>query len=194
MTFGDSLGLLLRFLALDDAAVLEIRDDRSLTVPALVGALIAVFLSAMGAWLYGEFTLDFTPDGWFSDTVFFGTIFTVSLFVAGMSVTYIFLTQVFRQGIEPEALARVLAVAHIPYALGVLVFIDEVGFLFGVMSVVLMFLYAFHALKTALPNSPARTIMLSVIAGFSVWLGILPIVSGIEDPYVTGVFVYSLIA
>ena len=194
MTADVIIGRIRRILLLDAAAFEEVRDDASFTPVSVGAAVVAVLLAAIGAWLYGETVLDFTPDGWFVDTVVLGTLFTVLLFLAGMGVIYVLLTQAYRYEIAPDALVRVLAMTHLPFALGLLIFLPEIGFGFGVLSVAAMFYYTIYGIRAAIPNSDPLSVMISVAAGFAVWAMVIPLISDPGDNFVTGVFVYGLIA
>ncbi len=184
-----------RALSLDQAAFEEARDDTAFT-PVVVGlAAAAVVLAALGAWLFGETVLDFTPDGWFVDTFVLGSIFTVLLFVAGVAVTYVVLTQVYREAITPDALVRIAALGYLPFALGLLVFIPEIGFGFGILSIAAMFFYTVFGLRAAYPAVEPLRVVVAVLLGFAVWGMILPLVGELpNDNFATGVFVFGLIA
>jgi hypothetical protein len=184
-----------RALLLEDAAFVEIRDDATFTPFAIGLAAIAVLVAGFGAFLYSETVLDFVPDGWFVDTVILGTIFTALLFMAGIAVTYVMITQVYRLDIAPDALARVALVGYLPFVLGFFVFIPELGFAFGILSVAAMFFYTIYGLRAALPGASGMAVMLSVLAGFAVWAILIPLISDYPDNnFVTGVFVYGLAA
>jgi hypothetical protein len=184
-----------RALSLDQAAFEEARDDTAFTPVVVALAAAAVVLAALGAWLFGETVLDFTPDGWFVDTFVLGSIFTVLLFVAGVAVTYVVLTQVYREAITPDALVRIAALGYLPFALGVLVFIPEIGFGFGILSIAAMFFYTVFGLRAAYPAIEPLRVVVAVLLGFAVWGMILPLVGELpNDNFATGVFVFGLIA
>lgn len=184
-----------RALSLDQAAFEEVRDDTAFT-PVIVGlAAAAVVLAAVGAWLFGETVLDFTPDGWFVDTFVLGSIFTMLLFVAGIAVTYVVLTQVYREAIATDALVRVVALGYLPFAVGLLVFIPEIGFGFGILSIAAMFFYTVFGLRSAYPAIEPLRVVVAVLLGFAFWGMILPLVGELpNDNFATGVFVFGLIA
>ena len=193
MNANDILILLQRVARLEPGAFKEIRDDDRLT-PVAIGAMVAaVILAGLGAWMYGETVLDGYSFS-FVDTVVLGSLFTLLLMFAGMGIIYVMMIQVFRIDIAPDALIRLLAVGHLPYALGLLVLIPEVGFAFGVLSVVGVFYWTLFALRAALPAAEERRLMPSVVPGMLVWLAIMPLISEPGDDFVTGVFVYGLLA
>jgi hypothetical protein len=193
MTAEEIFRRIQRVMMLDDGAIIEVRDDARFT-PVCAAALVASALFAgIGAFLYGEFVLDAGSLG-FTDTAILGTLFTILLFLAGIGVMYIMLTVVFRVDLQPEGLVRVAALTHLPYALGLFVFLEEIGFAFGIASVALTFFYTVYALGAAAPRATALQVVLSVLAGFALWSLVIPIISDPGDNFVTGVFVYSLIA
>lgn len=184
-----------RALSLEEAAFEEVRDDTAFTPFVAALAAAAVVLAALGAWLFGETVLDYTPDGWFVDTFILGSIFTILLFMAGIGVTYVVLAQVYRETIAPDALARIVILGYLPFAVGLLVCIPEIGFGFGILSIAAMFFYTVFGLRAAFPAIEPLRIVFAVLLGFAVWGMILPLVGELPDNnFATGVFVFGLIA
>ena len=184
-----------RALSLDQAAFEEIRDDAAFTPYAAALAAAAVLLAALGAWLFGETVLTFTPDGWFVDTFILGSIFTILLFMAGVGVTYVVLAQVYRETIAPDALVRIVTLGYLPFALGLLVLIPEIGFGFGILSIAAMFFYTVFGLRAAYPAIEPLRIVVAVLLGFAVWGMILPLIGELpNNNFAAGVFVFGLIA
>lgn len=193
MAFDQLIARLRRAMTLDGTAFEEVRDDATLLIPCLAAAAVAVLLAGFGAFLFGSTVLDDSPDGWFVDTFILGSIFTIILFAAGMGITYVVLSQVYRETMAWDALIRVLAVGYVPYALGLLVFIPEIGFAFGIFSVMAVFYYSIYGIRAAFPSIEPMKAMISVAAGFALWSIILLLVSGFpDDNFATGVFVYGL--
>src|SRR3990170_7689462 len=114
-------------------------------------AAIAVLIGGIGAFLWAVIVLDSTPDGFFVDAVILGSIFLILLWLAGIAVTYVVLTQIYREEIAPDALARVVAMGHLPFALSFLVLIPGIGFGFGVLAIAAMFFYSIYGLRAAYP-------------------------------------------
>lgn len=193
MNANEIVMVLRRVLTLDKDVFKQVRDDPGLTAPSVAGAAIAVLIAGIGAWLYGKTVWD--GNGFsFSDTVILGSIFAAILVVAGFGVTYIALIQVLRIDIAPDALVRLLAAGFLPYALGLLVCIPDLGFTFGVLSVIGVFWWTLFALRSALPAASELRLAGAVVAGMAVWIVIIPFISGAGNEFVTGVFVYGLIA
>jgi hypothetical protein len=184
-----------RALSLEQAAFEEVRDDAAFT-PFAVGMTVAAIVAAgLGSFLWGDTVLDYKPDGWFVDTLILGSIFTILLFMAGVGVTYVVLAQVYREIVAPDALVRVVALGYAPFVLGFLVFIPEIGFGFGILSIAAMFFYTVFGLRAAYPAIAPMRIVIAVSLGFALWSMILPLVGEYPDNnFATGVFVYGLIA
>jgi len=194
MTLDQVIARIRRALMLDPAVYEEIRDDTNFTLVSIGTAAVAVLLAAIGAWLFGETVLDPAPGLGFVDTVIFGTIFTVVLFLIGVAVIYLLLTQVFGEETTPDALVRVVTLTHLPFALGLFVFIPQIGFAFGLASIAATFYYTIFGIRAAFPNVDNFRAMIAVLLGFSVWAIVIPLISSYPDNnWVTGVFVYSLI-
>lgn len=184
-----------RALSLEQAAFEEVRDDAGFTPFAVGLAAAAILVAGLGSYLWGETVPDYKPDGWFVDTFILGSIFTALLFMAGFGVIYLVLAQVYRETVAPDALARIVALGYLPFALGLLVFIPEIGFGFGILSIAAMFLYTVFGLRTAYPDIASPRIVVAVLLGFALWGMILPLVSEWPDNnFATGVFVFGLIA
>ena len=193
MNANEILAVLRRAITLDPTVFKQIRDDPGLTAPAAAGAALAVLIAGIGAWLYGQTVWEGNEFSFF-DTAILGTVFTIILFMAGFGVTYIMLIIVFRIDIAPESLVRLLSAGHLPYALGLLVCIPDAGFAFGLASIVGVFWWTLFALRSALPAASELRLAVAVAAGMAVWALIIPFISGNGNEFVTGVFVYGLIA
>jgi hypothetical protein len=172
----------------------EVRDDTTFTPYAAAGVAIAALLAGIGAWLWAETINDYTPHGWFVDTVIIGTLFTMILFAAGIAAMYFLLTQVLRETVPTlDGFIRVAALGHVSYAAALLVFIPEFGFAFGLLAVAFVYFDTVTGIKSAYPSVSMLNTVAAVTAGVAVWLVLLPIITASPDNnWVTGPFVYSL--
>ena len=192
MTSDLILSRLRRLIMLDATVFPEVRDDRSFT-PIVAGlAAGAVVLAGLGAFLYGATVLPFTPDNWFLETAVMGSIFTIILLAAAIALTYIVLAEVFKVQVTLDGLGRVLALSYTTYALSFFVFLPEVGFTFGMMSIAAMFYYAVSGVRAAAPEASAGAAVLSVGAGFVLWITVMALISDPGDNFFNGPFVYSI--
>jgi cytochrome c biogenesis protein CcdA len=191
MATDQLIARLRRAMVLDVTAFEEARDDETFTAPALGIASGAVLIAAIGTFLWSEFVADSTS-GVFVDAVILGTIFLLLLWAAGIAVTYAVLTQAFRENAAPDALVRVMALGHVPFVLGLLVFIPGIGFAFGLLSVAMVIYYTIYGITAAFPGIDPRRVLISVVAGFAVWAMILPLLTGPADTFAPGVFIYEV--
>ncbi len=194
MTLDQIIARIRRAMLLDVTAYEETRDDATFTLFAVAAAGVGVVLAAIGAWLYGETVIDDpAPGTGFVDTVILGTIFTGVLFIIGALAIYLLLGQVFGHEMSADGLFRIVMLTYLPFGLGLLVFIPEFGFAFGLASVAATFYYTIFGIRAAYPSTELTQVMLSVLAGFAVWALVIPFISDYpNDNFVTGVFVYSL--
>ena len=190
---NELLGLLWRVVMLDATAFQELRDTARLTLIAAGGLVAAVVVAGFGAWLYSHTVLD-GGDFSFVKTVLLGSLFTLILFVAGFGITYVALTSLLHIDIAPDALFRLLAAGYLPYGLGLFVCIPELGFVFGLLSVIAVFYWSLFALRSALPAASELRLAAALVAGMCLWAAMIPFISGPGNEFVTGVFVYGLIA
>ena len=192
MTSDLILSRLRRLITLDTTVFPEVRDDRSFTL--IVGGLAAgaVVMGGLGAFLYGQTVLSSTPDNWFLETVIMGSIFTIVLLAAAIALTYIVLAEVFKVPVTLDGLGRVLALSYTLYAVSFFVFLPEVGFTFGVLSIAAMFYYAVSGVRAAAPEASAGAAVLSVGAGFVLWITVMALISDPGDNFFNGPFVYSI--
>ena len=191
MTFEQVVTRIRRALMLDETAFVEVRDDAAFTFFAAGAAALALFIGAIGAFLWGQVVLDSTPDGYFFDTVILGFIFLLVLWFIGVIVSYLILVQVYREQVTADGFARVLLICHVPFALSLLVFLPEIGFGFGLLAVAAMFFYSNFGLRAAYPSIDPMRVMLSVLAGFAVWALFLPILTGSSNAFAPGPFIFE---
>lgn len=191
MAIDQLIARLRRAMMLDATAFEEARDDATFTPLALAAAAIAVFIAGIGTFLWSAIIFDDTGDIFVEATIL-GSIFLILLWLAGIAVSYVVLTQVFRESVAPDALARVMAIGHIPFALGLLIFIPGIGFAFGLLSVSLLFFYTMYGVRAAFPSIDPLRVLIAVVAGFAVWSMILPLLTSSGDAFAPGVFIYEV--
>ena len=180
-----------RALMLDSTAFEEARDDVAFTPMALAAAAIAVLIGGFGSFLWGTVVLDNTGD-LFVEATIFGSLFLILLMVAGIAIAYVVLTQIYKEDVKPDALARVMAIGHVPFAITLFVFIPGLGFAFGMLAVALMFFYTIFGIRAAFPNIEPLRVLIAVLAAFAVWAMILPLLTDGSNNFSPGVFVFEL--
>lgn len=180
-----------RALLLDQTAFEEARDDAAFTPLAAVVAAAAIVVAGLGAYLWAVFNDVGDKGEFFFDAVILGSIFAALLWLAGVALTYVLLTQVYRESLTPDGLFRVSAVALAPFAIGLLVLVPGIGFGLGLISISLVFFYTFFGLRAAYPAIDPLRLLVSVLAGLAVWTMILPLLSSPDNPFTPGVFVFE---
>lgn len=191
MAIDQLIARLRRAMLLDATAFEEARDDATFTPLALGAAAVAVFLAGIGTFLWSAIVIDDTGDIFVEATIL-GSIFLILLWLAGIAISYVVLTQVYRESVAPDALARVMAIGHVPFAVGLLIFIPGIGFAFGLLSVALLFFYTMYGVRAAFPAIDPFRVLVSVVAGFAVWTLILPLLTSSGDAFAPGVFIFEV--
>lgn len=190
MPVDQIIGRVQRALLLDAGAFEEARDDAAFTPYAIALAAIAVVIGSIGSFLWAAIVLGETGD-FFVEAIILGSIFLTLLWIAGILVAYVVLTQVFRESVTPDALARVMALGHIPFALSLLVLIPGIGFGFGVLAIAAMFFYTISGIRAAYPQIDPLRALIAVTAAFAVWTMILPLLTSTGNSFAPGTFVYE---
>ncbi len=180
-----------RALSLEQAAFEEIRDDAAFTPVAGGVAAAAIVVAGLGSYLWAVFNDVGDKGEFFVDALILGSIFAALLWLAWVALSYVILSQVYRETVAPDALFRITAVGAVPFALGLLVFIPGIGFGIGLLSIVLMFFLTVFGLRAAFPSIDPLRVVLAVSAGFAVWALILPLLSSPENPFSPGIFVFE---
>ena len=191
MTFEQVISRIRRALMLDETVFVEVRDDIAFTLFALASAAIAVLIGGIGSFLWGKVVLDSTPDGFLLDTIVLGSIFLLFLWLIGLIVTYLVLSQLYGEKVTSDGFARVGLLCHVPFALSLLVFLPEIGFGFGVLTIAAMFFYINFGLRAAYPDIDPLRLMVSVLAGFAVWTMFLPILTSPGNAFAPGTFIFE---
>ena len=148
-------------------------------------------VAGLGAYLWGVFNDVGDKGEFFVDALILGSIFAVLLWLAWVALSYVILSQIYRETVAPDALFRIAAVGAAPFALGLLVCIPGIGFGIGLLSIALMFFLTVFGLRAAFPSIAPRRVVLAVSAGFAVWALILPLLSSSDNPFSPGVFVFE---
>ena len=191
----NSLMQKVRRLAMLDTTVFdEVRTDSSFTPAAVVVAAVATLLFGLGGWLWAVFE-DYsdTTEILFKSAII-GTVVSLILWAVAIGVIYVMLTQVFRARADVNELVRVLGLATLPLALGLLFAIPTIGYAISLTALALMFGLSVIGVQSATDAPPGRALA-ATAAGFFVWALVLVLLSDsgdfITDKIVPNIFIFS---
>jgi hypothetical protein len=178
-----------RVALLDGSVFAEIREDVTLTVPALLVAAIAMSASALGGFLWSM--VEFEPDSeFFWKTVLLGTVFGLLFWGIAVGAIFMMLRSIVKIDVKMDEVLRVAGFATAPLGIGLFIFIPEIAFGIGLLSVSLFLALLVVALHTAFDVSVDKA-LLAVLPGFAIWVLILPLLATTENPFGPGVFVFD---
>lgn len=188
-TFDAVRETLRRLVVVDGSAFVEIRADVTFTVPALVVAALAVLASGLGGsfWYAVEFELD---GEFFWKSGLLGTLFGVLFWAVGTGVTFFMLRSVLKMDVKPDEVFRVAGFAAIPLAIGLFIFIPEIAFGIGLISIALFLAFNALAFHRAF-DLPAEKALMAVAPGFALWAIVLPLLVSSDNPFGPGIFVFD---
>lgn len=179
-----------RLATLDTTVFDEVRGDAASTVPAVIVAAVAIFLSGIGGWLWWVFTgLPETGDIFMKSAVI-GSVIALALYAVWIGITYVLLTQVFRARADMQELVRVMGFAAAPFALSLLMFVPILDVAIAYTGLVILFGTTMIAVQSA-TDAPAGRAMAANTAGFFVWTLILSLLVTDENAYAPGVFLWD---
>lgn len=170
------LNRVLRLARLDTTVFDEVRDDPNELVPAIIVAVISSLLAGLGAFLYWQITVDFTPDNAFLNVLVLGSLFMALVYGVAALVIYLVLMQVFRVDVDLYALVRCLGYASIPLALSLLMFIPVIYPVFALAPLGLLLVFMIYAVQTA-TNAESNHVVIASFAGFAVMCLVLGVIA-----------------
>ncbi len=191
------LAWLRRLARLDTGVFDEIRTNPTATIPGVLVATIAIFLSGLGGWLWWVVEDYPRSEDVLVNSALIGSMLAVALWAVGwLGVVYFMLTQIFRERADVEQLFRVMGLAAAPLGLMVLMFIPLVSLSIGLASLVLAFGLTNIAISSVTTANPAR-VLVSNLAGFFVWAAALTLLASASassvEPHAPGIFLYNSI-
>ena len=184
---------LLRLVRLDTSVFDEVRQDPAATLPAVLVAVISTLLAGIGGWLwwslqdFGEIEGAGTI---FVQSVILGSLFSIALWIVWLLVTWVVLTQLFREDADWQQMLRTMGMASIPLALTVLMFVPGIDFGVGLASIALFFGLTTIAVQSVTPADPAR-VLVANLAGFAIWAIVLGLLVTSDSVYAPGFFVFN---
>jgi hypothetical protein len=195
MDFNVMVNRLMRLVRLDTSVFDEVRHDASATIPAVVVVVVSTLLAGLGGWIWW-ITQDYSYDESkvFVQSVILGTIFSVALWIVWLLVSWVVLTQLFREEADWQQMLRTMGMAAIPLALSFGMFIPGITFGVGLSSIALFFGLTTMAIQATTAARPAHVLIAS-IAGFGVWAIVLGLLVDAPDNYLApGLFLFDLVS
>ena len=181
---------LIRLVRLDTSVFDEVRQDPAATIPAVVVAAASTFLAGIGGWLWW-WVQDYGDSGdIFIKSTIIGSLLSIVLWVLWLLVSWVILTQVFREEADWQQMLRTMGMATLPLALSAIMFVPLISFGVALASIALFFGLTTIAIQAVTPANAAR-VLVANLAGFAVWAIILGLMVGTDDQYAPGVFLYD---
>ena len=167
-----------RLSRLDPTVFAEVRDDTSQTLAAILIAVIAVLLSAVGGWLWLIIDVDGLSAGRIAVREFLlGATFAFALWLGWVVIAHLTLTAVFNRGADRARLLRTMGYATLPAAATLLMVIPAVSFAVGLLSMMAWFAMSNAALESAVPDATRKEVLVANIAGFSLFAVIMSLLA-----------------
>jgi hypothetical protein len=181
---------LLRLVRLDTSVFDEVRQDPAATLPAVIVAVVSTVLAGLGGWLWW-WMQDYGDKGeLFMKSVVLGSLFSIALWIVWLLVTWVVLTQVFREDADWQQMLRTMGMASIPLVISVVMFIPGVDFGIGLTSVALYFGLTTIAVQSVTSADPAR-VLVANLAGFAIWAIVLGLLVTSDSVFAPGIFVFD---
>ena len=176
---------LLRLARLDLSVFDDVKDDVSATVPTLVVAVVASFLSGLGSWLWWTFE-DFPNAGEvFVKSFLVGSILQVGVWFLWVYVAAMILSKGLRVPADLNRLLRTMGLAFAPMSIALLMIISFLTVPFGVIAVAATVGLSYVAIQSATDAEPQH-VMLANIVGFVVFAVVLGILANLSEVYDIG--------
>ena len=177
---------LLRLARLDLTVFDDVKDDAGATVPALLVAVVASFLSGLGSWLWWTFQ-DFPKGGGevFLKSFILGSILQVGVWFLWVYVAAMILSRGLGAAADLNRLIRTMGLAFAPMAIAVLMFIGILAIPFGIIAVGATVALSYVAMQAATGAQPQQ-VMLANMLGFVIFAIVLGILSNVSEVYNTG--------
>ena len=176
-----------RLLRLDTSVFDEVRRDPAATVPAFLVAAGSTFLAGVGGWLWW-IVQDFHDAGkvFFLSTIV-GSFVSMALWILWLAVSWVMLTQFFREETDWQEMLRTMGMAAVPLAISVVMFVPGIDAGVALVSVALLFGLTTIAIQAVTGASPAQ-VLVANLAGFAVWAVALGLLATSETPLAPGIF------
>jgi hypothetical protein len=165
-----TLGRVRRLSRLDATVFSEVRDDPTQSLGAVLVAVAAIVLSAVGGWLWLISDVDGLSTGRIVLREFFlGSLIAFALWSVWIVAAQTMLSTVFRRPTSRGALFRTMGYATLPAAAALFMVVPAVSFAIGLISIVAWFAASNAAIESAAPNASRREVLVANTAGFAVF-------------------------
>ncbi|MGB2694101.1 MAG: hypothetical protein WBD55_02805 [Dehalococcoidia bacterium] len=180
-----------RLIRLDTSVFDEVRQDPAATAPAVAVLVISTFLAGIGGWLWWVIQ-DYPDTGkLFLQSVILGSLFSVALWIVWLLITWVVLSQVFREDADWQQMLRTMGMAAAPLALSVAMFIPGVDLGIGLASLAFFFGLTTIAVQSTTTADPARVLVANVV-GFAVWAIVLGLLVSRDTWLAPGFFLFDV--
>ncbi len=190
LNFGILADRLQRLVRLDTNVFEEVRADAAATVPAICVVLVSTFLAGIGGWLWWLIQPYGDNGKVFFQSVIMGSVFSVALWIVWMLVSWVILTQLFREDADWQQMLRTMGMASIPLAISFGLFIPGIDMGVGLTSLVLLFGLTNIAIQAVTPANAAR-VLVANLAGFAVWAIVLGLLVTSNNYLAPGIFLFD---
>lgn len=180
-----------RLASLDTTVFEDVRDDETATVPSVAIAAAATLLAGLGGWFWWLLQPFGDETRVFIQSVIMGTLFSIALWIVWMLVTWVVLTQLFREDADWQQMLRTMGMAALPLAISFFVFIPGVGLGIGLASLVMLVGLSGIAIQATVPNADAARVLVANVAGFAVWAIVLGLLVTSNNYLAPGVFLFD---
>lgn len=181
---------LLRLVRLDTSVFDEVRQDPAATLPAVLVAVVSTVLAGLGGWLWWWMQDYEDKSELFMKSVILGSLFSIALWIVWLLVTWVILTQLFREDADWQQMLRTMGMASIPLMISVVMFIPGLDFGIALASVALYFGLTTIAVQSVTPADPAR-VLVANLAGFAIWAIVLGLLVTSDSVFAPGIFVFD---
>lgn len=172
-------------LRAEASAYRQLRQDRTLTAPAVAAFALACFLAGLGSYMWAGIEYDWSSE-FFWKSALLGSLFMFLFWGAALIAAFVVLRRWYPALLIDEVV-RLGSLAAVPLALSFFVFIPDVGFGIGVLSAALALAVLVLALQLGFDLDPGRA-LLAGAPGFAVWAIVLPLLVSSDDPFGAGIF------
>ena len=180
-----------RLSQLDTTVFAELRADTTQTLMAVLVAVGAIMLSAVGGWLWLVTEGDGLSTGRIALREFFlGSVFTLALWFAWVVIARSAMQALYGRQVDGGSLLRTMGFAAAPAAMAVVMIIPALSFGLALLSLTAWFMLSTSALAAVTPSATRREVLVANGVGFVLFVMAM---SALADAggFAAGVFVHG---